>query len=221
MSERYLYIFLDEAGNLDFSPTGTRFFLFGAVTKERPFHAYKELTDLKYDLAERGIDLDYFHASENAQPVRSRVFEIIRRNLEGVRVDALIVEKRKTGPALQVEEQFYPRMLGYLLKYILGQHDLSLYKEVIVFTDRIPIHKKRDAIEKAIKVTLAKLLPTTMTYRVLHHESKSNLDLQIADYCTWAIYRKWNAADPRSYQHIQSAVKSEFEIFCTGTTHYY
>jgi hypothetical protein len=107
------------------------------------------------------------------------------------------------------------------LKYVLGQHDLSLYKEVIVFTDRIPIHKKRDAIEKAIKVTLAKLLPATMTYRVLHHESKSNLDLQIADYCTGAIYRKWNAVDPRSYQHIQSAVKSEFEIFRTGTTHYY
>ena len=51
MADRFLYIFLDEAGNLDFSPTGTRFFLLGAVTKERPFHAYKELTELKYDLA--------------------------------------------------------------------------------------------------------------------------------------------------------------------------
>lgn len=218
---RYLYIFLDEAGNLDFSPTGTKYFLLGAITKERPFHAYKELTELKYDLTELGTDLEYFHASENAQPVRSRVFDIIRRNLAGVRIDALVVEKRKTGPALQAEDAFYPRMLGYLLKYILGQHDLSLFKEVIVFTDRIPVHKKREAIEKAIKVTLAKLLPPTATYRVLHHESKSNLDLQIADYCTWAIYRKWNTADLRSYQHIQPAVTSEFDIFRTGTTFYY
>ena len=77
-ADRFLYIFLDEAGNLDFSPTGTRFFLFGAITKERPFHAYKELTELKYDLTELGTELEYFHASENAQPVRNRVFDIFR-----------------------------------------------------------------------------------------------------------------------------------------------
>ena len=220
-ADRFLYIFLDEAGNLDFSKTGTPYFLLGAVTKERPFHAYKELTELKYDLTERGTELEYFHASENAQPVRSRVFDVIRRNLDGVRIDALVVEKQKTGPALQSEEAFYPRMLGYLLKYILEQHDLGVFKEVIVFTDRISIHKKREAIEKAIKVTLAKLLPATARYRVLHHESRSNLDLQVADYCTWAIYRKWNTKDLRSYQHIQPAVRSEFDLFRTGTTVYY
>jgi hypothetical protein len=221
MADRFLYIFLDEAGNLDFSKTGTRFFLLGAVTKERPFHAYKELTELKYDLAELGTELEYFHASENAQPVRNRVFDIIRRNLAGIRVDALVVEKQKTGPALQIEEKFYARMLGYLLKYILEGHDLRQFKEVLVFTDTIPIQKKRTTIEKAIKTTLANLLPPTARYRLLHHGSKSNLDLQIADYCTWAIYRKWNAGDPRSYEHIRPAVTSEFDIFRTGSTHFY
>jgi hypothetical protein len=218
---RFLYIFLDEAGNMDFSATGTRFFLLGALTKERPFHAYQQLTELKYDLAELGTDLEYFHASENAQPVRNRVFDIIQRNLAGVRVDALVVEKRKTGPALQREEAFYPRMLGYLLKYILDQHDLRQFKEVPIFTDSIPIQKKRTAIEKAIKTTLANLLPSTARYRLLHHESKSNLDLQIADYCTWALYRKWNAGDARSFQHIAPAVTSEFDLFRTGTRFYY
>lgn len=220
-ASRYLYVFLDEAGNLDFSPTGTRFFLFGALTKERPFNAYRELTELKYDLVELGTELEYFHASENAQPVRNRVFDVIKRNLAGVRIDALVVEKKKTGPALQAEEKFYPRMLGYLLKYILKQHDLSAFKEVIVFTDAIPVQRKRATIEKTIKTTLAAMLPASACYRLLHHESKSNLDLQIVDYCTWAIYRKWQAGDTRSYAHIQTAVTSEFDIFRSGTTHYY
>lgn len=45
---RFLYIFLDEAGNLDFSPaSGSRYFVQGGIAKERPFHAYKELTELK------------------------------------------------------------------------------------------------------------------------------------------------------------------------------
>lgn len=221
MTDRFLYIFLDEAGNLDFSKTGTKYFLLGALTKERPFNAYKDLTELKYDLAELGTELEYFHASENAQPVRNRVFDVICRNLAGVRIDALVVEKSKTGPALQKEEAFYPRMVGYLLKYILGQHDLSLFKEVLVFTDAIPIRKKRDTIEKIIKTTLASQLPATARYRLIHHESKSNLDLQVADYCTWALYRKWNSGDARSYKHIQPAVTSEFEIFKSGKVHYY
>lgn len=217
---RFLYVFLDEAGNLDFSTQGTKFFLLGAITKERPFQAYKELTELKYDLVELGTNVEYFHASENAQPVRNRVFDIINRNLNGVRVDALVVEKRKTGPALQPVEEFYPRMLGYLLRHILGQHDLKQFREVIVFTDSLPVQKKREAVEKAIKTTLAKLLPASARHRLLHHDSKSNFDLQIADYCTWAIYRKWNSGDVRSYQHIQPAVKSEFDIFRTGQKFY-
>ena len=221
MADRFLYIFLDEAGTLDFSKTGTHYFLLGALTKERPFHAYKELTELKYDLTELGTELEYFHASENAQPVRNRAFDIIERNLSGVRVDALVVEKRKTGPTLQIEEKFYVRMLGDLLKYILDQHDLALFKEVLVFTDSIPIQKRRATMEKAIKTTLAGLLPATAKYRLLHHSSKSNLDLQIADCCTWAIYRKWNMGDTRSYDHIKTAVTSEFDIFGAETTLYY
>jgi hypothetical protein len=218
---RFLYVFLDEAGNMDFSPGGTKYFPLGAVTKERPFHAYKELTELKYELVEVGTDMEYFHASENAQPVRNRVFDIIQRNLDGVRVDVLVVEKRKTGPALQAEEVFYPQMLGYLLRFIVEKHDLKLFREVIVFTDRLPLRKKHNAIEKAVKVTLAGLLPATARYRLLHHDSKSNFDLQIADYCTWAVYRKWNTGDERSYEHIKPAVRSEFDIFRTGTHLYY
>lgn len=218
MDRRFLYIFLDEAGNLDFSRGGTKYFLLGALTKERPFQAYRELTELKYDLVEIGTELEYFHASENAQPVRNRVFEIIRKNLEGTRLDALIVEKGKTVTNLQEEERFYPKILGSLLHHILQEHDLNLYDEVIVYTDQIPLRKKRDAIEKAVKMTLSEMLPKSAKYRILHHSSKSNMDLQIVDYCTWAIYRKWDRSDPRSYEHIRTAVCSEIDFFEAGRT---
>ena len=218
---RYLYIFLDEAGNLDFSPGGTRYFILSSVTKERPFLAYKELAELKYDLVELGANLEYFHAAEDNQATRNRVFDIIRRNLGGIRVDALIVEKSKTGEALRAEERFYPEMLGYLLRYVTEGHDLRQFAEVIVFTDRIPVQRKRQAVEKAVKLTLAQKLPKGCRYRVLHHDSKSNCDFQIVDYCNWAIYRKWDRADARSYNVIQPVVRSEFEIFRNGITHYY
>ena len=60
------------------------------------------------------------------------------------------------------------------------------------------------------------MLPATVRYRVLHHASKSNLDLQIADYCTWAIYRKWNAQDGRSFRRVQAAVRREWDVLQAG-----
>jgi hypothetical protein len=51
---------------------------------------------------------------------------------------------------------------------------------------------------------------------VLHHASKSNLELQVADYCNWAIYRKWTNGDVRSYDIIKDAIRGEFDISETG-----
>jgi hypothetical protein len=110
--QRFLYLFLDEAGNLDFSKNGTKYFVLGGITKERPFHAYKEMTELKYNLVERGMGLEYFHAAEDTQNTRNEVFDIIEKNLAGVAVDAIIVEKTKVDAALRAEEQFYPKVLA-------------------------------------------------------------------------------------------------------------
>ena len=215
--QRFLYLFLDEAGNLDFSKHGTKYFVLGGITKERPFHAYKELTELKYDLVERGMGLDYFHAAEDNQSTRNQVFDTIEKHLAGVAVDSIIVEKHKVDAALCGEERFYPKVLGTLLREILRHYPLAEFAEVIVFTDSLPVQRKRAAVEKGVKMTLAAMLPATVRYRVLHHASKSNLDLQIADYCTWAIYRKWNRQDTRSFQRVSAAVRREWDVLQAGT----
>jgi hypothetical protein len=219
--DRYLYIFLDEGGNLDFSTNGTKFFVVTSLAKERPFEAYKALAELKYDLVEQGVHIESFHATEDKQPVRNKVFDIIERHLDGIRVDSVIVEKCKTEPALQEPVKFYSKMVGYLLRYVLGKFKLSDYKEVLVFTDAMPVERLKNAMQKAIKEVLAEMLPATAKYRLFHHESKACLDLQIVDYCNWAIYRKHDRDDSRSYAKIARAVKSEFKIFGGGQRKYY
>jgi len=221
MNNRFLYVFLDESGNLDFTPKGTKYFLIGSITKERPFEACKEMMELKYDLAEDGDPVEYFHAAEDVQTTRNAVFRIIKKHLAGVHVDTLIVDKRKTSPGLQQEMRFYPEMLGNLLRHILSRVQLEPFKEVIVFTDRVPINRKKEALEKAIKRTLSVTLPAGTRYRIVHHDSKSNFDLQIADYCNWAVYRKWERGDQRHYDLIAPAVRSERDIFQADSRYYY
>ncbi|MBI5443455.1 MAG: DUF3800 domain-containing protein [Deltaproteobacteria bacterium] len=217
----FLYVFLDEGGNFDFSPSGTRFFTLTSVTKRRPFRVSPELDGLKYNLIEEGLDLEYFHATEDRQRVRDRVFSIIQSQIGMMRVDSLIVEKRKTGPALRDPEHFYPRMLGYLLRYLFQGLQLDQCAEVLVITDQIPVAKKRKAVEKAAKATLKAMLPHGCRFRVMHHASKSTFGLQVADYCNWAIFRKWERGDERSHALIREGIASEFDIFQAGRRLYY
>ena len=65
------------------------------------------------------------------------------------------------------------------------------------------------------------MLPGGVRYRLLHHDAKSNFDLQIVDYCCWAIYRKWDTRDERSYNLISSVIASEFDIFRSGQLYHY
>lgn len=210
---RPLYMFIDEGGNLDFSPTGTAYFTLTSVTGRRPFSWDAAITALRFDLIEEGVVLERFHASEDRQSVRNRVFPIVRGHAEACRVDAVVVEKRKTTPPLRADVRFYPEMLGRLIRAVIEGRDLSDASQIIVITDRIPVNKKRRAVEKAIKQTLAEALPDGMRYRIAHHDSRSCCGLQVADYVNWAIYKKWNHRDLRSYTIIESLVAREYDIF--------
>ncbi len=221
-SNRFLYVFLDEGGNFDFSSHGTTYFTLTSVAMERPFAPLiADFASLRYDLSEQGYPLEYFHASEDKQYIRDKTFEIIMRHKLRMTIDSLIVEKCKCGPSLRPIEKFYPKMLGYLIHYVLRCYRLTDYVAVCIYTDALPVKKKRQAIQKAIKTELAKRLPRTCSYRLEHHDSKSNINLQIADYCNWAIYRKWSSADERSYLLIKDRVRSEFDVFRRGRIHYY
>ncbi len=219
---KYLYTFLDEAGNFDWSPNGTSYFTITAISLVRPFNFYPSLASLKYDLIEEGMGLEYFHACEDTQNVRNRVFEVIVRDAPNVVVDSIIVEKRKTNPVLRETKKFYAKMLGYLMRYVCDSRNIMAYDGVVVVTDRIPINKARKATEKAIKMTMSTVMePFNRRYRVLHHDSKSSFSLQVVDYLNWAIFRKWTKNDPRSYDLIKHRIRSEFDIFARGTTYYY
>lgn len=219
ISTRCLYIFLDEGGNFDFSPSGTCYFTLTSVAMYRPFKIREPWDDYRHELLEYGRDVEYFHCAEDNRYLRDRLFGIIQAHWDNLRIDSLIVEKAKTGPALRVDNRFYPEMLGFLLKHLFER--LSGYSEIIVITDTLPIQKKRKAVEQGIKHALKSMLPAGVKYRVLHQSSRAHYGLQIADYCNWAIYRKWDTNETNYYDLIREAIHSEFDIFRSGTKRYY
>lgn len=205
-----LYVFLDEGGNLDFSAHGTHYLSLSSVSTVRPFGFEPPLIELRYDLIESGLDMPRFHAAEDRQAVRDKVFQSILAHDGHIRVDSIIVDKTHLPFDMRNVEHLYPSALTQLLKdLVLPSYNLSLYSEVIVITDTLPVDRRRKAVEKGIKLTLAAALSKGTRYRIYHHPSASSMGLQVADYCNWAIYRKWQSGDTRSHHSIQRLIRHE------------
>lgn len=207
-----VYVFVDEAGNLDFSPNGTRYFVFASVCAERPFPWQASLDGLRYDCIEYGLNTEHFHCSADNWHVRRKVFGVLGEYPETMRTDYLVIEKRCVPTALRSASAFYAAMLGRLLRKVVLAELATGTTEIITITDTIPVGRKRRAVEKAARLTLSRTLPGAGAYRILHHASRSHYGLQVADYCCWAAQRKWQMGEEAWMSQLQPTVRSATEF---------
>jgi uncharacterized protein DUF3800 len=218
-----LNIFIDESGNFDFSPNGTRHFLLTAVSTTDCPDLFSGYYQLRHRIAATGLDLEELHATEDRQVVRNQVFDLLSEHVAHgcFSVDAVIAQKNKVNPAIREETVFYPRLLKILLSWVFRQRTDGGIDRVNVWAARIGTKKKRAAFERAIKSYLGNELNAELPYDIFIHSSSSHPMLQVADYCCWAINRKWKDGEVRHYSRIQRAVLTEFDVFRVGRKEYY
>jgi hypothetical protein len=217
-----LHITLDEGGDLNFSPNGSKFYTFAVAWTYDPSLLAVALTDLRFRLLKAGDDIPLFHAAEDKQATRDKVVETVTR-FENWNFVAIVVEKRKMNPSIREAEQFYPKFAGMALRFVFkGCLEVGTH-QVVCCTDTLPVKKKRDAITKMFKESARKDLPKGTRFDIYHHPSASNKWLQTVDYCCWSVQRKWESNDIRTYEQLKSRLlKTELDVFKNGdgTTYY-
>jgi hypothetical protein len=213
-----LHLFADESGNFDFSrgKGASRYFILTSVTMQDCFEVNARLQELRHDMAWEGHDHPGpFHAAHDPAPVRDRVFRIIEG--QAVRIDALILEKAKAQPKVrQTEEHFYKYAWYYLMRYVAGR--LST-QELLVVTASIGRKKKRLAFYEAVRDVMRQV--SRVTCKTACWDASSDSCLQVADYCGWAIQRRWETGETDAYHRIADKIGSEFDLFARGGTLYY
>ena len=215
-----LHIYADESGNFDFSrgPKATQYFVLTTVFLGDHGIA-NDLLSLRRDLAWDGVDLHQeFHATEDKQCVRDRVFEVITSH--DFRIDATILNKRKAQPQVRVRDtRFYKYGWFYHMRY-LAPRVASSGDEVLIIAASLGTRSKRASFYDAIKDVMEQVSPTP-NFRAAFWPAAVDPCLQVADYCCWAVQRKWESGDERSYTLIKNKIRSEFDLFRGGGTEYY
>jgi hypothetical protein len=219
-----LHIHLDESGDWAFNKKGTRFFVLATAWTYDPQPLADDLTRLRFGLVRKGWNIDAFHASPDKQPIRDVVTKtmLAQKNWHWA---AVVIEKCKVNPTLREPHRFYPKFAGSLLRFIFRGSLRSPTERVLVYADSMPIgnRAKREGVIKAIKTTCASDLDASVEHHIFSHRLPSNAWIQVADYCCWSVFKKWESDDARAYTELTPRLRAtEMNITARGDqTKYY
>lgn len=208
---RRIYVFGDEAGDLTFKAPGdgiSRYFMIGTVTTT-DCAVGEHLLALRRDLAfDTGVQLTEFHATSDKQHVRDQVFEVLAE--ADFRIDVTILAKAKAYSYIKADPiRFYKTAWWLHFKFVapkIAQTD----DELLVVASSLSIERKRKLVGKAVGDVVTQVAPTVKCH-TLFAPAATDPCLQMADYSTWAIQRRHERGDLRSYDLIKDKIKSEFK----------
>jgi hypothetical protein len=177
------------------------------------------LLDLRRELAWEGAALDdYFHASEDRQAIRDRVFHLLEKCR--FTIQATIMEKSKALPHIAKDAStFYQYGWFYHFKHGI-RRQLGPIDETLVTAASIGTKKERSVFRESVGSALRQTMPPN-AWKMEFILSSAEPCLQIADYCAWAIQRKYERNDTRSYDLIKDHISYEYDLWARGTHHFY
>lgn len=214
------YIFADEAGDFTFNrdQNVSKYFILCTVHMHDCSVA-GDLIALRHKLSRDGAELgDYFHATTDKQNVRDSVYEtILKREFS---IQATIMEKSKAQPHVKESKpKFYQYGWYYHFKHGVTK-SLDGDHEALVTAASIGTKKERTAFEHAVNDVMRQTM-SCKTWATDFTPCASHPCLQVADYCAWAIQRKIERNDDRSYNLIKDRITYQYDLWQHGTTYYY
>lgn len=218
MADRF--IFADEAGNFDFSrgPSASKYFILTTVTIDDPSVGL-ELIRLRHKLLAEGDPTarPNFHASEDTQKVRDRVFPVLAAH--SMSIDSTILEKSKAQPHIRASHQAFYQFAWYYHLKNLAPRIIASGDRMVIVAASLGEKKKQAAFRQAVESVARQI--DGKSARTAFWSASCDPCLQVADYCSWAIQRRWERGDARSWKIIQPKIRSEYDLWSVGSTHYY
>lgn len=215
------YIYADEAGDFEFArkQNVSKYFIICTIVLENPEWGH-QLLDLRRELIWRDQTMgDYFHCCEDKQPVRDAVFDLIRS--APIKIGATILEKSKAQAQVRENNARFYKYGWYFHLSGVAPKVAVPGDELLFTTASLGTKKERAIFTAAVNDVVQQRAYRAAAYKTHFCPSMADPCLQIADYCTWAIQRKWERNDTRSYDIISNLVDHEYETWKYGTTHYY
>ncbi len=130
------------------------------------------------------------------------------------------MEKSKAQPLVRSDRPtFYKH--GWFVHFKYGMKAaLPEPVETLITAATIGTRKEQAAFSHAVDDVLPQVLGQ-VAWRTNFVPAGSDPCVQVADYCAWAIQRKWERSDRRSYDLIRERLTHESDLWRDGLVHHY
>jgi hypothetical protein len=209
------YIFLDESGDLgfDFKKTKTsKYFVVACLfaKNKKPIEKITKKThsELKKKYKKRfGI----LHAVKEKPITRKRLLE--RLNNKNCTIMTIYLNKSKVYTRLQDEKQvLYNYVTNILLDRIYSKRLVTSKNKITIVASRRETNKYLNENFKTYLNTQAKFHHKVEIEAVIKTPSEEK-SLQVIDFVSWAIFRKYEYGDESYYNIIRSKILEENPLF--------
>jgi len=205
----YRYVFADEAGDFTFKKIkgASKYFVLCTLSTDDCSLA-SDLLNIRRELAIAGdSERDKLHATSDLQSTRDRVFATLAKH--EFRVDATILEKSKAQPQTRTDDPTFYRYAWFYHFQFIGPQILKGVDKLLITTAALG-HKKTRAAFKLGVNNIVQQTASRERWECSFMDSSKEPLLWAADYCAWAIQRKWesNGEDKRSFDLIAKKLQA-------------
>ena len=208
------YIFLDESGDLGFHFTKkktSKYFIvtFLFTSNKRNLEKLIKQIFRKLSVKERKYNKGILHCNKANPKLRRTVLSKISAN--DVRIISIILNKNKVYTKLQNKKQI---LYNYVTNILL---DRIYTKDLIPTDETIHLIASRRETNKFFnenfKNYIAQSNRKKLNVKVEIKTPGEEKCLQIVDFASWAIFRKYESNDPEYYKIIENVISEENFLF--------
>ena len=204
-------IYGDESGDFSFSgkPGASQYFMVTTIAVRENTLGH-QLLNLRRDLMwERYALPRGFHAQQDSAELRDRVYDVIAAS--GIRIDSTIVAKSDVRKPLQRSNLRFLNFvwfahLRHVIPRIAGAGD-----EIMVVGAAVRTQMSDTDVRNALGQIVTDVHPGPGHAHIVN--ASTDFMVQAADYCGWAVQRKWERGDFRAYNRVRHLIASEHELF--------
>lgn len=203
------YIFLDESGELGFKSSSSKYFIITLLScDEGELYGLRRIMKKVRGKIIKKKMKKYPELKGNNSNDKIRLEVLNRFNLTNSEVFVIILEKSKVYEYLKSKKD---KLYNYISTLILNECSLENNHVCLVVDKSKSNRSLREDFDNYVRKILTQ--KNHCTLKIQHENSQTEGCLQVLDFISWAIFRKYEHEDSRFFEIIKDKIVIKKEMF--------
>ncbi len=206
------YIYLDESGDLGFGERSSRWFILTIVFTGNHRKIEKCAKKVHQGLKKKYKKISELHAYHADEITRKRVLKLLSET-DDLKILSIVLNKKKVYTDLQNQKPYlYNYTANILLDRLHNKNVLKADEKVLICIDQRETNKfLKKNFEEYLKINLNGKIKNHFEIKI--KASHTEKCLQVVDFISWAIFRKYERGDYEYYEIIKNKIIEENLLF--------